>query len=88
MRRAVGVTDGFKAMGSHQGSAVSPFLLAVVMDRLTDEVRQGSLWTMIADNIVISESRKQVEKSLERMGYDLERRRMKVSKSKTDYRSK
>lgn len=57
--RAVGVTDGFKAVGSHQGSAV--------MDRLTDEVRRGSLWTMIVDNTVISESRKQVEKSLERM---------------------
>ncbi|KAF7698187.1 hypothetical protein HF521_004697, partial [Silurus meridionalis] len=68
-------------------SALSPFLFAVVMDRLTDEVRQESPWTMMfADDIVIcGESREQVEKSLERWRYALERRVMKVSRSKTEY---
>ncbi|KAI5105879.1 hypothetical protein C0J45_3576 [Silurus meridionalis] len=59
----------------------------VVMDRLTDEVRQESPWTMMfADDIVIcGESREQVEKSLERWRYALERRGMKLSRSKTEY---
>ena len=85
---AVGMTDWFKVkVGLHQGSALSPFLFAVVMDRLTDEVRQESPWTMMfADDIVIcGESRGQVEKSLERWRYALERRGMKVSRSKTEY---
>ncbi|KAI5629718.1 hypothetical protein C0J50_2219 [Silurus asotus] len=52
---AVGTTDWFKLeVGLHQGSALSPFLFAVVMDRLTDEVRQESPWTtLFVDDIVI-----------------------------------
>ena len=39
-----GVTDGFMLeVGLHQGSALSPFLFAMAMDRLTDEARQESL---------------------------------------------
>ena len=38
----------------HQGSALIPFLFAVVMDRLTDEVRQESPRTMFfADDTVV-----------------------------------
>lgn len=39
----VGVTDGFEVgVGFHRGSTLSPFLFAlVVVDRLTDEVRQS-----------------------------------------------
>ena len=42
-------------------------MFAVVMDRLTDEVRQESRWTtMFADDIVICiESREQREEKLE-----------------------
>lgn len=41
-------------VGLHQGSALSPFLFAMLMDRLTDESRQVLPWTMIfADDIVI-----------------------------------
>ena len=62
-------------------------MFAVVMDRLTDEVREESPWTMMfAEDIVIcSESTEQVEEKLERWRYDLERRGMKVSRSKTKY---
>ncbi|KAK3510634.1 hypothetical protein QTP70_011892 [Hemibagrus guttatus] len=54
-------------VGLHQGSALSPFLFAIVMDQLSEEVRQESPWTMMfADDIVIcSESREQVEENLE-----------------------
>ena len=53
VRCAVGMTEGFKVeVGLHQGLALSPFLFAMVMDRLTDEVRQGSPWNMMfADDI-------------------------------------
>ncbi|KAK3523637.1 hypothetical protein QTP70_005839 [Hemibagrus guttatus] len=60
---------------------------AVVMDQLSEEVRQESPWTMMfADDIVIcSESREQVEENLERWRFALERRGMKVSRNKTEY---
>ncbi|KAK3527894.1 hypothetical protein QTP86_010986 [Hemibagrus guttatus] len=58
-----------------------------LMDQLSEEVSQESPWTMMfADGIVIcSESREQVEENLERWRFALERRGMKVSRSKTEY---
>ncbi|KAK3553808.1 hypothetical protein QTP70_012224 [Hemibagrus guttatus] len=55
---------------------------AVVMDQLSEEVRQESSWTMMfADDIVIcSESREKVEENLERWRFALERRGMKHNK--------
>ncbi|KAK3571225.1 hypothetical protein QTP86_005424 [Hemibagrus guttatus] len=54
VRCAVGQTEEFKVeVGLHQGSALSPFLFAIVMDQLSEEVRQESPWTMMfADDIV------------------------------------
>ncbi|KAK3545731.1 hypothetical protein QTP70_011343 [Hemibagrus guttatus] len=88
VRCAVGQTEEFNVeVGLHQGSALSPFLFAIVMDQLSEEVRQESPWTMMfADDIVTcSESREQVEENLERWRFALERRGMKVSRSKTEY---
>ncbi|KAK3546717.1 hypothetical protein QTP70_033372, partial [Hemibagrus guttatus] len=88
VRCAVGQTEEFNVeVGLHQGSALSPFLFAIVMDQLSEEVRQESPWTMMfADDIVIcSESREQVEENLERWRFALERRGMKVSRSKIEY---
>ncbi|KAK3546355.1 hypothetical protein QTP70_025768 [Hemibagrus guttatus] len=88
VRCAVGQKEKFKVeVGLHQGSALSPFLFAIVMDQLSEEVRQESPWTMMfADDIVMcSESREQVEENLERWRFALERRGMKVSRSKTEY---
>ncbi|KAK3559113.1 hypothetical protein QTP86_004101 [Hemibagrus guttatus] len=84
VRCAVGQTEEFKVeVGLHQGSALSPFLFAIVMDQLSEEVRQESPWTMMfADDIVIcSESREQVEENLERWRFALERRAMKVNRN-------
>ncbi|KAK3566480.1 hypothetical protein QTP86_034056, partial [Hemibagrus guttatus] len=80
---AVGQTEEFKVeVGLHQGSALSPFLFVIVMDQLSEEVRQESPWTMMfPDDIVIcSESREQVEENLEKWRFALERRGMKVSR--------
>ncbi|KAK3516279.1 hypothetical protein QTP70_008640 [Hemibagrus guttatus] len=84
VRYAVGQTEEFKVeVGLHQGSALSPFLFAIVMDQLSEEVRQESPWTMMfANDIVIcSESREQVEETLERWRFLLERRGMKDAAS-------
>ena len=87
VRCAVRTTESFKVkVGLHQGSALSPFLFAVIMDRLTDEVRREPPWTLLfADDIVIcEETREEVERRLEFWKYALERRGMKVSRSKTE----
>ena len=88
IRCAVGSTESFKVkVGMYQGSALSPFLFAVMIDRLTDEVRREPPWTMLfADNIVIcEETREEVEQILESWRHALERRGMKVSTSKNEY---
>ena len=55
VRCIVGVKEKFKVeVGLHQGSALSPLFFALVMDRLTYEVRQDSPWTMmLVDDIVV-----------------------------------
>ena len=88
VRCAVGVTDGFEVtVGLHQGSALSPCLFAMVMDRMTDEIREETPWTMMfADDIVIcSDSKEPVEEKLESWIYAMERRGMKVNRRKTEY---
>ena len=88
VRCAVGTTEIFKVKVSlHQGSALSPFLFAVVINRPTDEVSREPSWTMLfADDIVIcEETREEVERRLEFWRYALERRVVKVSRSKTEY---
>ena len=55
VRSAVGTTESFKVkVGVHQGLALSPLLFAVIMNRLTNEVRREPPWTMLfVDDIVI-----------------------------------
>ena len=44
MRCAIRTTESFTIkVGLHQGSALSPFLFAMIMARLTDEVRVVSV---------------------------------------------
>ena len=62
---AVGVKEEFYVeVGLHQGSALSPFLFAMVMDKLTD--LQESTWNMMFadDNVFCCVSREQVEKKI------------------------
>ena len=88
VRCAVGTTESFKVkVGLHQGSVLSPFLFAVIMDKIMDKVRRELLWTMLFayDIVICEETRKEVERRLECWRYALERRGMKVSRSKTKY---
>ena len=88
VRSATGLTEWFHVrVGLHQGSALSPFLFAIVMDRITEEVRKEEPWNMLfADDIALcSETRNEVEEQLERWRDALEKRGMKVSRAKTEY---
>ena len=81
VRCAVGTTESFKVkVGLHQGSALHPFLFAVIINRLMEDVGREPPWTMLsADDIVICEAtREDVERRLEFRRYALERREMKV----------
>ena len=90
VRCVVGTTESFKGMvGLHRESVLSPFLFAVIMNKLMDEVRRELSWTMLfADDIAICEETREeeVEQRLECRRYVLERRGMKVSRSKTLYK--
>ena len=75
VRCAVGTTESFKVtVGLHQGSALSPFLFAVTMDRIEDEVRREPRWTILfADDIVIcEETMEEEEHRLESWRYEEE----------------
>ena len=54
--------------------------------KLTDKVKREPPWTMLfADIVICKETREEVEQRLECWSYALERRGMKVSRSKTKY---
>ena len=87
VRCAVEVTEGCEVkVGLLQESAFSPCLFAMVMDRMTDDIREEAPRTMMfADDIVICrESKERVEEKLESWRYALERRGMKVNRRKTE----
>ena len=88
VRCAVGVPEGFEVkVGLHQGSALSPCLFAMVMDRMTYDIREEAPWIMMfADVIMICrESKERVGEKLESWRYALEKRGMKVNRRKTEY---
>ena len=88
VRSAAGMTEEFGvAVGLHQGSALSPFLFAIIMDKLTEDIRTEAPWDMMfADDIVLCrENKRDVEEALEIWRDALEKRGLKVSRSKTEY---
>ena len=88
VRSAAGLTEEFKiGVGLHQGSALSPFLFAIIIDRLTKDIRKDAPWDMLfADDIVVSRrNHRELEEDLEIWRNALERRGLKVSRSKTEY---
>ena len=88
VRSAAGLTEEFKVgVGLHQGSALSSFLFAIIMDKLTEDIRKDTPWDMLfADDIVLSRQNcRELEDDLEMWRNALERRGLKVSRSKTEY---
>ena len=63
-----GDTDDFPIrIGLHQGSALSPYLFALVMDEVTRDIQGDIPWCMLfADDVVlVDESRTGVNQKLE-----------------------
>ena len=88
VRTCGGVTTNFPiTVGLHQGSALSPFLFAIVMDELTRSIQENVSWCMlfVDDIVLIDESRAGVNAKLELWRQTLEARGFKLSKSKTEY---
>ena len=88
VRTPVVVTESFEfKVGLHQGSVLSPFLFAMILDRLTEDIRQELPWNMLfADDIVLCcKSRDEVEKALKQWREALEERGLRVSRVKTEY---
>ena len=68
LRSAAGLTEELKVgVGLHQGSALSPFLFAIIMDKLTEDIRKHTPWDMLfADDIVLSrQNHRDLEDDLE-----------------------
>ncbi|XP_047492429.1 uncharacterized protein LOC125041485 [Penaeus chinensis] len=88
VRCAAGDTEEFEVtVGLHQGSALSPFLLAVIMDCMTEVVQREAPWDMLfADDVVVcGKTKEEVELRLELWRNAMETRGMRVSRQKTEY---
>ncbi|VFQ58342.1 unnamed protein product [Cuscuta campestris] len=88
VRTSGGDSDSFSVgMGLHQGSALSPFLFALVMDVLTQGVQDGVPWCMLfADDIVlIDDTREGLNDKLELWRLALETKGFRISRNKTEY---
>ncbi|XP_070022655.1 secreted RxLR effector protein 78-like [Nicotiana sylvestris] len=75
------------AVGLHQGSALSPFLFALVMDVLTHHIQGEVPWCMLfADDIVlIDETRSGINERLEVWRQALGSKGFKLSRTKMEY---
>jgi hypothetical protein len=83
-----GNTDYFPIkIGLHQGSALSPYLFALVMDEVTRNIQGDVPWCMLfADDVVlVDESRAGVNRKLELWRQTLESKGFRVSRIKTEY---
>ncbi|KAM3252103.1 hypothetical protein P3L10_006173 [Capsicum annuum] len=88
VRTAGGDSEHFTVLtGLHQGSTLSPFLFALVMDVLTRRIQGEVPWCMLfADDVVlIDETRGGVNDKLEVWRQTLESKGFRVSRSKTEY---
>ena len=84
VRTSNGDTDDFPIrIELHQGSALSPYLFALVMDEVTRDIP----WCMLfADDVVlVDESRTGVNQKLELWRETLESKGFRLSRTKTEY---
>ena len=74
-------------IGLHQGSALSPYIFALVMDEVTRDIQGEIPWCMLfADDVVlIDESRIGVDRQLELWRQTLESKGFRLSRIKTEY---
>ncbi|XP_068227991.1 uncharacterized protein [Palaemon carinicauda] len=85
---SIGLTESFPVnVGLHQVSALSPYLFDLVMDVVTQDIRDQSPWCMFfADDVILcSTRREEVEKKQEEWRREIENRGLKISRKKTEY---
>ena len=83
-----GDSDDFPIkIGLHQGSALSPYLFALVMDEVTRDIQGDIPWCMLfADDVVlVDDSRARVNRKLEMWRHALESKGFRLSRTKTEY---
>ena len=88
VKSSVGLTDMIPVgVGLHQGSSLSPYLFAMIMDVLARGIKDISPWCMLyADDIVLCGTRIEVvEKKLEEWRRAMEDRGLKINRKKTVY---
>ncbi|KAM2752269.1 hypothetical protein EV2_001336 [Malus domestica] len=88
VRTHEGQTESFPiTVGLHQGSSLSPYLFALVMDELTGHIQDDIPWCMLfADDIVlIDETQEGVNAKLNLWREVLEYKGLRLSRSKTEY---
>ena len=88
VRCTAGDTDDFNVkVGLHQGSALSPFLLATIVDCMTGEIQREAPWDMLfaSDVVHCGKIREEIEGRLETCRREMENRGMKVIRLKTEY---
>ncbi|XP_035838294.1 uncharacterized protein LOC110901930 [Helianthus annuus] len=88
VRAPVGDTGFFPVeIGLHQGSALSPFLFAVLLDELSKSIQEPIPWCMLfADDIVlVAETKQRLNERLEEWRVALEGKGLRISRSKTEY---
>ena len=88
VRCAAGLTKEFEVGGAlHQGLALSTFLCAIIMDKLTKDLRKEVPWYMMfADDIVQSrQNHRELKEDLKIWRNALEERGLKGSRNKTEY---
>ena len=85
VKNSVGITDMIPVgVGLHQGSSLSPYLFAVIMDVMAHRIKDLSPWC--ADDIVLCGIRSEVvEKKLEEWRRAMEDTGMKINRKKTVY---
>ncbi|XP_071712410.1 uncharacterized protein [Rutidosis leptorrhynchoides] len=90
VRTPVGNTEYFPIeVGLHQGSTLSPFLFALILDELYRGIQENIPWCLIfADDIVlVSETKDELNRRLEQWREALEQNGLRISRQKTEYLS-
>ncbi|XP_021996189.1 uncharacterized protein LOC110893385 [Helianthus annuus] len=88
VRAPIGDTNFFPVeVGLHQGSALSPFLFAIVLDELSKSIQESVPWCLlfVDDIVLIEESKQSLNARLEEWRVALECKGLRISRSKTEY---
>ncbi|XP_037781675.1 uncharacterized protein LOC119578030 [Penaeus monodon] len=83
VRGSVGVRGWITVrLGLHQGFSLNPYLINLIMEVLSEDVKDRATWCMLLVNdiVICSNNRGEIERKLEYWRRDLEDRGLKVRK--------